>query len=106
MGVAPFDFAVRREARERFALGCFVGGDYLAPDRLSVDGEALGGPDGFAFRLDLWKMPSTWPSPNVEDLGDGVLYIRKREGRPMPPRASEAFTLDQLRFLRTLPPGE
>jgi len=106
VGVAPFDFAVRREARERFALSCTVGGSDLGPDRISVDGEALGGPDGFAFRLDGWKMPPRWPGPNVEDLDDGVLYLRDREGNPLSPRASEGFTLDELRFLRTLPPGE
>ena len=106
VGEAPFDFAVRREARERFALSCSMGGSNLAPDRLSVDGEALGGADGFAFRLDHSGMPPRWPGPNVEDLGDGVLYIREREGHPMSPRASEGFTLDQLRFLRTLPLGE
>ncbi len=106
VGEAPFDFAVRREARERFALSCSMGGSNLAPDRLSVDGEALGGADGFAFRLDHLGMPPRWPGPNVEDLGDGVLYIREREGHPMSPRASEGFTLDQLRFLRTLPLGE
>lgn len=106
VGEAPFDFAVRREARERFALSCSMGGSNLAPDRLSVDGEALGGADGFAFRLDHWGMPPRWPGPNVEDLGDGVLYIREREGHPMSPRESEGFTLDQLGFLRTLPLGE
>ena len=106
VGEAPFDFAVRKEARERFALSCSVGGSYLAPDRIAVDGEALGGRDGFAFRLDHWRVPPKWPGPNVEDLGDGVLYIRKREGPPKSPRASDSFTLDQLRFLRTLPLGE
>ena len=51
-------------------------------------------------------MPPRWPGPNVEDLGDGVLSIREREGHPTSPRVSEGFTLDQLRFLRTLPLGE
>ena len=106
VGEAPFDFAVRKETRERFALSCSVGGSQLPPDRISVDGETLGGPGGFAFRLDGWKMPPRWPGPNAEDLGDGLLYIREREGHPMSPRASEGLTLDQLRFLRTLPPGE
>ena len=106
VGEAPFDFAVRREARERFALSCSVGGSDLAPDRLSVDGEALGGADGFAFRLDGWKIPPRWPGPKVEDLEEGVLYLRARGDHPSSPRASEGFTLDQLRFLRTLPLGE
>ena len=106
VGEAPFDFAVRREARERFPLSCSVGGGDRAPDRLSVDGEALGGADGFAFRLDGWKIPPRWPGPNVEDLEEGVLYLRARGDHPSSPRASEGFTLDQLRFLRTLPLGE
>ena len=106
VGEAPFDFAVRKGARERFALSCSVGGSHLPPDRISVDGEALGGPDGLAFRLDGWRMPSRWPGPDVEELEDGVLYLRARGDHPSAPRASEGFTLDQLRFLRTLPPGE
>ncbi len=105
VGEAPFNFAVCKEAGEQFALSCALGNSYLGPDQMTVDGETLGGAGGLAFLLSSWQLPPRFPGPESSDPGVAALGLRRREGHG-PPRGSGAFTLEELRFLRTLPLGE
>ena len=109
VGDAPFDFAVRKQGGESFAVSCRRDGGFLPPERIAVEGRLLGDARGFSFLLPAWQPAASEGMGAVDPSGApaaGAALSFQRRGATVPAPPEGGLAPEVLEFLRTLPPGE